>query len=114
MRFQYILTGLLVLAACQIEPDVQDTGLAGYDPNLIENQRAACEARGGRFGAGGAEGSFVCYENTRDANQSCSSGLDCEGLCLARSQTCSPVKPFFGCHEVLSNSGARSTVCLGG
>ena len=107
-----LAAGLLLISACQHEQEPPDTGLAGYDPDLIEKQRAQCEAKGGRFGKGGLGGSFVCYENTRDANKSCRSGLDCEGLCLARSRTCSPVKPFFGCHDILSDSGLRSTLCI--
>ena len=27
-------------------------------------------------------------------------------LCLARSQTCAPFKPLFGCNEILQDNGA--------
>ena len=107
-----IFAVLLVLAGCQQDEPNPDTGLAGYDPNNLQIQRDACIDRGGRFGKGGLSGSFVCYENTRDANQTCSKGSDCEGFCLARSRSCAPVKPFFGCNDVLTNSGAQSTVCI--
>ncbi len=107
-----LMAAALLVSACQQDRDPADAGLAGYNPNLLEIQRAQCEAGGGRFGKGGKGGSFVCYQNTGDANKSCSSGRDCEGLCLARSQTCAPVKPFFGCHEILSDSGLRSTLCI--
>ena len=102
----------LLLSACQHLAPNQDFGLAGYDPNLIENQRALCAKNGGRFGRGGASGAFVCYENTRDAGQSCLASGDCQGLCLARSLTCAPVTPLFGCHQVLDSLGAQSTLCM--
>ena len=102
----------LVLAACQHEVEPPDFGLAGFDPHMIENQTEACVQRGGRFGQGATEGTFVCYENTADANKQCTASSDCDGLCLARSGTCSPITPFFGCHEVLGRLGARSTLCI--
>lgn len=107
-----VLCAIFALAGCQPEPEVPDTGLAGYDPNLIKNAEAACIEDGGRFGKGGLGGSFICYQNMKDANQYCTSASDCEGVCLARSNTCSPVKPLFGCNEVLTRMGARTTLCL--
>lgn len=107
-----IFAVLLVLAGCQQDEPAPDTGLAGYDPDNLQIQRDACIKRGGRFGKGGLSGSFVCYENTRDANQRCAKDSDCEGFCLARSRSCAPVKPFFGCNDVLTNSGALTTVCI--
>ena len=112
MTSKIAISVLLVLAACQHVLEPPDTGLAGFDPNLIENQAQACVASGGRFGAGGSNGASVCYYDTKDANQFCSASTDCEGLCLARSGTCSPVKPLFGCNEVLGRLGAPSTLCL--
>lgn len=112
MRLFVVLGLLTALAACQKEVEPPNTGLAGYDPNLINNQRAICEEKGGRFGAGGFTGSFACYLETKDANKRCTASSDCEGLCLARSGTCSPVTPFFGCHEVLGRLGAPSTLCI--
>lgn len=71
-----------------------------------------CERTGGRWAPSGAETTFTCFRDTRDANQSCSSASDCEGLCLARSRTCSPVKPFLGCHETLTEAGLPATLCV--
>ncbi|MGR3290123.1 MAG: hypothetical protein ACU0C9_02845, partial [Paracoccaceae bacterium] len=87
-------------------------GLAGFDPYLIENPTHACLDRGGRFGAGRQINTFVCYQDTKDANKSCAVSTDCQGLCLARSRTCSPVIPLLGCHEVLGRLGVRSTLCI--
>lgn len=113
MKLLIALTLMVALAACQHTKDEPaDTGLAGYDPHMIENQQQDCAARGGRFGQGGLSGSFVCYEDTEEGSKSCSSSNDCTGFCLARSKTCAPIKPLFGCNDVLGSSGAASTICL--
>lgn len=112
MKQLFLIVTMVVLAACQQEEPLPETGLAGYDPHLIENQSAACEKRGGRFAQGGLSGNFVCYETTKDANNRCSNATDCEGLCLARSRTCTPVKPLYGCHDVLTIAGTVSTLCI--
>ena len=39
-------------------------------------------------------------------------GTDCDGMCLARSRTCSPIKPLFGCQDVLADNGTVGTVCV--
>jgi len=102
----------LLLAACQSEQKPLQSGLQGYDPHLLETQRAACEKNGGRFAGGGPGGSFVCYRQTRDAGKSCSNANQCEGLCLAKSRSCAPVRPLFGCNEILTSLGAPATVCV--
>ena len=112
MRSFLIMLALLALTGCKQEPPKLESGLEGYDPHLVETARAACLKKGGRFGAGGLGSGLLCYENTRDANKSCSKAGDCEGLCLARSKTCAPVKPLFGCNEVLTDSGRASTICI--
>ncbi|MEM9473660.1 MAG: hypothetical protein AAGA71_00070 [Pseudomonadota bacterium] len=99
---------IATLAACQpTEPAEPLMGAA-----LVTREEAACEADGGRWGTGSREGTFVCYRTPADAGQTCSADGDCEGLCLARSRTCAPVTPMFGCHEVLGRLGARSTLCI--
>jgi len=101
---------LALLVACQ-PGDGSDLPPVGEE--LVAVQKARCEARGGIWGRAGSEGAagFVCFARTRDANQSCERGSDCAGLCLARSRTCAPFDPFLGCHEILTESGARATVC---
>ena len=106
-----LILALGLVAACQQQDKPLDSGLAGYDPHLIENQQKVCADRGGRFGQG-LSGAFVCYETTKDANKNCSKSTDCQGYCLARSSSCTPVVPLLGCHEVLNSTGARSTLCL--
>ncbi|MGH1329780.1 MAG: hypothetical protein ACRBBK_02775 [Paracoccaceae bacterium] len=105
----------LALGACvpkDKESQELDTGLAGYNPKLFETQKADCIARGGQFGRGGLSGGYVCFETPRDAGKSCSKASDCESACLARSRTCSPIKPVFGCVDVLTQSGRPSTLCI--
>ncbi len=81
--------------------------------DFFQQSKAYCEGQGGRFGTrpGGGE-DRVCYRTPSDANTSCSVGTDCEGLCLARSRTCAPVVPLFGCNDVITDSGLPATVCI--
>lgn len=72
----------------------------------------ACERRGGRFMRAGEGGLMACVQTTRDGGQQCRRGSDCQGECLARSGTCAPIAPLFGCHEILQDNGARMTQCL--
>jgi len=112
MKFTLMILAAVTLAACQQEDKLPDSGLAGYDPNLVEIRRDDCIKRGGRFGQGGLSGAFVCVETPRDANKSCSKSTDCSGECLARSHTCSPIKPLFGCNEILTSTGGRVSLCV--
>jgi hypothetical protein len=75
-------------------------------------QQLACERRGGRFMRAGDSGLMACVQTTRDGGQQCRRGSDCDGECLARSGTCAPFTPLFGCHEILQDDGARVTQCL--
>ncbi len=109
-RTMTVVVMSVLLAGCQ--EDGSDAEAADPDiPRALAPQRAACEKDGGRWGKVPGRDAFVCYRITRDANQPCRSERDCEGLCLARSRTCAPQTPFFGCHEVLSSSGVRQTLC---
>lgn len=81
-------------------------------PDVLLQARASCERQGGRFGPTPSKNAFVCYVTLKDANERCASADDCSGLCLARSRTCSPIEPFFGCHDVLLRGGQRATQCV--
>jgi hypothetical protein len=78
---------------------------------LVALQKAQCEADGDIWGQAGAEGSFLCFRRTRDGGKRCTSANDCSGVCLARSQSCSPLDPLIGCQEVLTSSGTRAMLC---
>jgi len=72
----------------------------------------ACEKRGGLWSATGKSGVMACVKRTRDFGKSCSRDRDCEGACLARSRSCAPITPLFGCHDVLQDDGRKVTLCL--
>jgi hypothetical protein len=82
-------------------------------PEVVKSPtQIACEKGGGRFVSAGTKQSFACVRPTRDAGKRCNRESDCQGLCLARSQTCSPFTPVFGCQEILNDRGLRMTQCV--
>ena len=72
----------------------------------------SCEKRGGNWGNAGKSKLKNCITRTRDAGKQCRKQGDCSSVCLARSGTCAPVKPLFGCNEILQKDGSRVTLCL--
>ncbi|MGL5009132.1 MAG: hypothetical protein ACRC6I_04575, partial [Paracoccaceae bacterium] len=82
------------------------------DPALLTPEALACQRRGGRWIKVGAGEGRSCVRATRDAGKRCDADRDCQGVCLARSGTCAPVDPLFGCNEVLQDDGRRMTLCL--
>lgn len=101
------LVALLALAACR-------EGASGAEPPLpdpLAEATRACTRSGGTMMAAGMAQGQVCIHDTRDAGKQCRRGSDCEGDCLARSGTCAPARPMFGCNEILMDSGARATLC---
>lgn len=106
MRPLAALACVLLLAACQ------DEERPSVDPAVFQDAEAACARDKGRWVPRGDSGIMACLRTPRDAGNRCASSRDCEGVCLARSGTCAPVVPLYGCNEVLGVNGARSTVCL--
>jgi hypothetical protein len=72
----------------------------------------ACEKKDGVWYKIGEGDKRACVRRTRDAAKRCDRESQCEGVCLARSGTCSPFKPMYGCNEILQDNGARVTLCL--
>lgn len=72
----------------------------------------ACEKGKGRFVKAGNAGTYTCVRPTRDGGKRCTKAGNCQGVCLARSQTCSPYTPIFGCQEILQDDGLRVTECI--
>lgn len=107
-----LLLALALVASCQEEQPDEDLGLTNFAPEAMEQARAQCVEQGGSWGRGGITQGYVCTRRTADANQPCRSGSECEGLCLARSRTCAPVTPFFGCHDILQDGGTPATICI--
>lgn len=75
-------------------------------------EQLACEAKGGIWSKTGASPLRTCLQPTRDAGKSCRKESDCDGLCLARSRTCAPVKPLFGCNPILQDDGSEAVLCI--
>ena len=73
---------------------------------------AACKKKGGRYIKTGSGDLRACVKVTGDGGKSCRRETDCTGSCLARSGTCAPVTPLFGCNEILQADGRRVTLCL--
>ncbi len=102
-------------------PDDGDTAPAGGappeavpeapPPPPLSAAAAACAARGGQY-ASAPSGGNVCVTRTRDGGKACTRATQCEGLCLARSGSCAPIAPVFGCNEILQDDGSRVTLCL--
>ena len=81
------------------------------EPLAQARARAACVEQGGLFSRRGA-GLFACVQQTRDGGRQCRQNSDCQGVCLARSGTCAPFTPLYGCQEVFTGPGRRETLCL--
>lgn len=116
VRLIAILGAVLMLGACQLTTAeggddavsiAATTGAnGGRSPLLVQQE---CEAAGGTlvYGLAGPQ----CAQKQPDAGKSCSDSDQCAGLCLAETRTCSPVTPFFGCHEILQG-GQTVGLCI--
>ncbi|SPJ25242.1 hypothetical protein PAA8504_03093 [Palleronia abyssalis] len=102
-----LLILLLGLGFCDTRPPEPAVGSLS-----TSDMAARCAEDGGAWGNVPKSGAQVCYRRPADGGQTCSSGADCDGDCLARSRTCAPVTPIFGCTEILTNSGTRVTRCI--
>jgi hypothetical protein len=98
-----------ILAGCQSDPV---TTLPPVGAARVEQERLACFKQGGNFGPVGGGGSLACVRPTRDSGKQCTRETDCEGRCLARSGTCAPLTPLFGCNDILQADGRRVTLCV--
>ena len=92
------------------EPPPQAAPEPPPEPPALANQRQECRRSGGQL-APRLPGVYACVRATRDAGRRCEAAADCEGLCLARSASCAPLAPLFGCHEVFTSPGRRETLC---
>ena len=90
-----------------------ETPAAPPPPEAVKSpSQIACEKTGGRFAKAGNSTTFVCARETCVGGKSCRRETDCEGLCLARSRSCSPITPVLGCQESLTQDGLRVTECV--
>ncbi|MCB6178359.1 hypothetical protein LHP98_09480 [Rhodobacter sp. Har01] len=100
-------------AAAEGKPVIPPAPEAAEAVPEVEKSAAqvACEKKKGVWAKAG-DGARACVTYTRDGGKSCDSGKDCDGDCLARSRSCAPYKPLFGCNEILDDGGRRTTLCL--
>jgi hypothetical protein len=84
---------------------------AAPEPPKSDAERA-CEKKRGIWSKVGKGELRACVFMTRDSGKSCDRESDCEGVCLARSRSCSPVRPLFGCNDILQDNGSRATLCI--
>lgn len=82
------------------------------DPALQTPEALACIRRGGQYLTVGSSVTRACVKPTRDGGDRCERGTECDGECLARSGTCAPVTPLFGCNEIFQDDGRRVTLCI--
>lgn len=75
-------------------------------------EQLACEKKGNSWSKVGTSGASACVKRLKDGGKRCTSGTQCQGDCLARSNTCAPMTPLFGCNEILQDNGVRVTLCL--
>ncbi len=72
----------------------------------------ACSKQGGDWISVSREGGKACVQPAKDAGKSCRKKSDCDGECLAKSRSCAPVLPLFGCNDILQNDGSMVTLCI--
>lgn len=90
---------------------------AAPEPEVVEKpplspEELACIKKGGTWSGAGFSGAKACVKLTRDGGKSCKREKDCEGYCLAKSMTCAPVTPMFGCNEIVQDNGMVVTLCI--
>ena len=103
---------VLCLLACLTLASCRDAISDEVDPANFDAAEQNCLRDGGSWQPRANSGAMVCVRTPPDAGRSCQSARDCSGQCLARSRTCAPVTPLFGCNDVLDSSGRASTLCL--
>ena len=89
------------------KPDLAETPVTPKS-----EMQLVCEKKGGKWARIGKGDKRACVHQTKDSGKRCERESQCDGVCLARSGTCSPFKPLYGCNEILQDNGARVTLCL--
>ncbi|MTI03455.1 hypothetical protein [Roseibium sp. RKSG952] len=100
-----VLVGAGFLAACLPTDDKAEA-----EPS--QNERQACEAKGGINEVAGKAQQYVCILPLADAGKTCETGSDCEGFCLSETKQCSAVTPQFGCIPHLDETGRELVICI--
>ena len=96
------------------KPDTTKPAVVIPDPTPIAPlppEALSCAKKGDKW-LPSPNGLMSCTHFTRDSGKACSKDSQCEGYCFARSGTCAPVTPLYGCNEILQDNGARVTLCI--
>lgn len=96
----------------EAKPAAEAEAEAAAPKPIASPQELACIKRGGTWRSTGKSGGEACFTVTKDAGKSCKKESDCDGYCLARSRSCAPFKPMFGCNEILQDNGVMVTLCI--
>lgn len=95
------------------DPGTAEPPQAAPAPVVVKSvAQLACEKKKGVWTTAGSGSAFFCQSVTRDGGKSCRASTDCQGYCLARSLTCAPVTPMFGCQDILNEAGRMLTQCV--
>lgn len=81
-------------------------------PEPLSPEAVKCLKSGGLWAGTGKTGAKTCLRRTKDAGKACTKQTQCEGYCLARSRSCAPVTPMFGCNDILQADGREATLCI--
>ncbi|NBR35593.1 MAG: hypothetical protein EBT90_13210 [Rhodobacteraceae bacterium] len=100
MKQSWVILAIALLVACQADEETKSDPVAM--PAQIE-----CD---GTITIGG-HGQLICINTATDAGKTCSASSECQGVCLADGQVCSPEAPYYGGHDVYEN-GTIATPCV--
>lgn len=100
----------VVTPASEVEEPTPAQPVAPVEPATPEAIK--CIKHGGTWASVGASGAKACVKRTKDGGKACTKETQCEGYCLARSRSCAPIKPMFGCTDILQADGREVTLCL--
>lgn len=98
--------------APEATPEATTEATPEAPPVVKSPAQLACEKRKGVWTQTASGNAAFCQTPTRDGGKFCRKSTDCEGYCLARSQSCAPVTPMFGCQEILNEDGRVLTQCI--
>lgn len=101
------------LEPAAVKEDIAPPEAAAPVPEALKSAaQLACEKKRDLWVKAGKSGASTCVKRMKDAGKRCTTGKQCQGECLARSGTCAPYQPLFGCNEVLQDNGVRTMLCL--
>lgn len=105
--------GIADTAKAEAAAEVAAPVPAEAEPGKAKSEaQIACEKRGDIWAKAGSSAAHACVKRTKDGGKRCTDSTQCQGQCLARSGTCSPYAPLFGCNEILDDNGRQMTLCL--